>query len=97
MQQTTELSEKLAQLFRDAGSAHHRAFLATNGEDPEWPRWYAEWLAPRMHALLGRQLGIAELARQLESVEEQRKSRRISDWPTYYANWFVSANLTSRP
>jgi len=32
---------RVAELFRDAGTAHHRAFAATHGEDAEWPAWYA--------------------------------------------------------
>jgi hypothetical protein len=39
--------EELAALFREVGAAHHRAFATTNGDDPDWPTWYAEHLVPR--------------------------------------------------
>jgi len=35
--------QQLMQLFRHAGSAHHQAFLATNGDDPDWPAFYANF------------------------------------------------------
>lgn len=80
----------LAQLFRDAGHAHHRAFLATNGDDPEWPRWYAEQLAPRMEVLLGRRFWVPELAECLRELEERRKAMQPTpDWPMFYAEFFV--------
>ena len=42
----TEPRTRIAELFRAAGQAHERAFAATNGEDPEWPVWYARHLTP---------------------------------------------------
>src|SRR5437867_6375182 len=45
--------EQLAALFREAGAAHHKAFAATDGEDPDWPSWYARYLAPRLQQALG--------------------------------------------
>jgi len=36
-----ETALALAQMFRDAWRAHNRAFLASNGEDAEWPVWHA--------------------------------------------------------
>jgi hypothetical protein len=36
--------ERLAALFKQTGEAHHEAFLDTDGDDPEWPLWYAKYL-----------------------------------------------------
>ena len=48
----TELRNNLADLFRETGRAHHAAFAATDGADPEWPIWYAKYLqAPIAEAL----------------------------------------------
>jgi hypothetical protein len=85
-----EQLDSLAQLFRDAGAAHHQAFLATNGEDPHWPCWYARWLAPRMEFLLGRRYNPDQLASLLDTVEDERKERGITDWPAYYADFFLN-------
>ncbi len=34
-----ELRKDLVELFRETGRAHHSAFMATDGVDPEWPIW----------------------------------------------------------
>ena len=39
---TTNLQEQIIALFREAGPAHHKAYIETNGADPDWPMWYAE-------------------------------------------------------
>lgn len=36
--------EKLSQLLDQAAKAHHQTFAAVNGEDPQWPDWYAQWI-----------------------------------------------------
>ena len=82
--------QQLAALFREAGSAHHGAFAATNGEDPDWPRWYAEYLAPRLQRVVGRAIDVASLAADLRAVDvEQRRAAGGESWSEYYASWFV--------
>ena len=48
-----ELRGNLADLLLEAGCAHHAAFAATDGADPDWAIWYAEFLkepfAQRLH------------------------------------------------
>jgi hypothetical protein len=88
----------LVKLFREAGEAHHRAFLATNGYDPEWPRWYAQHLAPRMEVLLGRPLHVPDLAIHLRTIEDRRKSTiPQANWPCFYAAALLEADDSSAP
>lgn len=84
--------QQLIQLFRDAGSAHHQAFLSTNGNDPEWPAWYAAWLAPRMQSLLGSPFAPPRLEQQLKALEDRRQARGVADWPSFYADFFLSGS-----
>lgn len=80
---------QLADLFRAAGAAHHRAFASTNGEDAEWPAWYAEYLAPRLHALAGRPFDIQHLAGTLQRLDaELRELGSREPWPEFYARVF---------
>ena len=58
----------LARLLVEAGSAHHTAYLSTDGVDPEWPLWYAEHLHPRVRDVLGVELTQAELVYLLVSA-----------------------------
>ena len=80
----------LAQLFRDAGAAHHRAFAATAGEDAEWPAWYAAYLAPRFGGLVGGVRSVDRLAADLVIVDrEYRDAGSTLAWPEYYVEWFL--------
>jgi len=87
----TTQARELALLFRETGHAHHRAFLATNGDDPDWPRWYAEYLAPRLEPLLGIRVPVDQLARLLMLAEDVRQSRTpMPEWPEFYAEYFLA-------
>lgn len=87
-----ERRAELARLFREAGSAHHRAFVATGGDDPDWPFWYSRWLQPRLQSALGADFNLHLLAALLKMLEDQRKSRAPhTDWPNYYADFFLTA------
>ena len=35
---------QLKGLLREVGEAHHQAYIETDGADPEWPLWYADYL-----------------------------------------------------
>lgn len=85
----SNLIQELEVLFIEAGNAHHRAFYATNGEDADWARWYADYLLERINALLNGKWTVVELAEILVKVEEQRKSPGVGDWPKFYAEYFV--------
>jgi hypothetical protein len=79
-------ADGLVQLFRDAGRAHHDAFAATDGDDPSWPEWYAEYLAGRLSGILGIELPVPVLAYDLRTVD--REHDHTVRWPEYYATWF---------
>ena len=79
---------RIAELLRAAGQAHHHAFAATNGDDPEWPGWYARHLTP---GLLGASLAPEALAEQLRTVDAEHRAKAPSqDWAAYYADWFLA-------
>ena len=82
--------QRLADLLRETGAAHHQAFIRTDGEDPEWPLWYAEHLQERVGRLVGRSFTRSELVDffVLADAEHARQSPR-PDWPTFYAELFV--------
>ena len=48
----TDLTGQLEGLFHEVGEAHHRAYIETDGADPEWPLWYADYLRERLEELL---------------------------------------------
>ena len=46
------LIDELANLLNETAEAHHKAFGAKNGEDAEWPIWYADYLLDKMRRML---------------------------------------------
>jgi hypothetical protein len=82
---------KLEQLFQETGRAHHQAFLATDGDDPDWAAWYAEYLVPRLAKLLGRSFERNDLQRSLVSAEaERQKLNPPPDWARFYAQHILT-------
>jgi hypothetical protein len=87
----TETRDGIAELLRGAGQAHHHAFAATNGEDPEWPAWYARYLTPALSDLLGTSFAPGALAEALGKADAEHRAMAPSqDWAEYYAAWFLS-------
>ena len=84
------LTDRLADLFRETGTAHHQAFIQTDGADPDWPLWYAERLQERVGRLVGRPFTRSELVHFLVLADKEyaRQSPR-QDWPVFYADLFV--------
>jgi hypothetical protein len=36
--------ERIAELLHEAAETHHAVYRITDGEDPDWASWYADWL-----------------------------------------------------
>jgi NAD(P)H-hydrate epimerase len=88
----TELSltQEIEVLFRETGSAHHRAYQTTNGADPEWPLWYATYLHPKLNTLLNTAFTKSELVSLLVlAAKEQARTAPGADWASYYAQLIV--------
>ena len=83
---------ELAQLLEETGAAHHEAFQSTNGFDPEWPLWYAEYLHDKLPTHLGRDLTRSEIVHQLISAQRAQEADEVQEpWTRYYAR-FLGGN-----
>jgi len=80
--------QALADLLKETGHAHHQAFMDTEGVDPEWALFYAEYLEQPLSELLGQKLTrsriIFELVRLADIGNEGDKP-----WPVAYAEDLV--------
>jgi hypothetical protein len=76
--------QAIAELFMQAGKAHHQAFLATDGDDPEWPIWYAEFLQGSLSKLLGVELTKSRIVYELIRLDEAPK-QGDEHWSQIYA------------
>ena len=87
----TQLRDSVAALLLDAGRAHHEAYEATGGADPEWPIWYADFLQRDLASALGRELSKSQLIYCLMSADFDYQARSPNaDWPEFYANELVA-------
>lgn len=77
---------QLAELFKETGQAHHQAFIETDGEDPDWPIWYANYLQDRLTPFLAAPLTRSRLVFCFVATDdEHRATKPDAPWPEYYA------------
>jgi len=82
--------QKLVELLQETGQAHHQAYLATDGADPEWPLWYADYLIDKLPAHLGRDLTRSEIVYLLWSATKAQTDEQNDDpWPEFYARFLT--------
>ncbi len=81
----------IAAKLKQAGQAHHQAFLATNGDDPEWPDWYAEYLLDDLNDHLNADFTRGQLSELLIELDRTYRSEaRDEDWTQFYADRLIS-------
>jgi len=81
--------EELTQLFQETGKAHHEAFVATDGEDPDWAIWYANRLVEPIATLLDERRTRTELIVALVEASEEHQVRAPEEpWAEFYAKYF---------
>ena len=78
----TDLSGQLEVLFHEVGEAHHQAYIETDGADPEWPLWYADYLREGLGDLLDASFTKSEL---VLVANEQPLRAPGANWARYYA------------
>jgi len=82
--------KQLADLFRQTVRAHHQAYIETDGADPEWPLWYADYLHEKLANLLNKSITKSELVYLLVLVDKEYRSKAPeTKWPEYYADFFL--------
>ncbi len=92
----SELERQLTELFQEAGKAHHEAFAASDGADPDWPIWYADYLVEPLRSRLTAHLTRSRIVYCLIAAEEERQGRAPgSPWEEYYGRHFVECYARS--
>jgi glutaredoxin len=86
----TELRDNVAGLLQDTGRAHHGAFEATDGADPDWPIWYADHSRDALADQYGIDLTRSQLVYCLMNASFEHDARAPDrDWPEFYADEIV--------
>jgi glutaredoxin len=85
-----ELRNNLVDVFLETGRAHHAAFAATDGADPEWPIWYAEHLQAPIYDALRTQFTKSQLIYCVMDADFEHAARAPeSAWTEFYADQFI--------
>ncbi|MGI9328011.1 MAG: glutathione S-transferase N-terminal domain-containing protein [Pseudomonadales bacterium] len=80
----------ITDLMREAGKAHGEAFRSINGEDADWPIWYADYLIKPINGLFEKEFTRSQLIYCLMDAEFERLATAPdADWPRFYAEHFV--------
>ena len=81
-------SARIADLLHEASETHHVVFRITDGDDPDWASWYADWLLD--HSELPQLLGAApvrsHLVHALVELDRAYVTEQPADrWEDVYA------------
>lgn len=86
----TEFRDGIAELLAETGRAHHEAFVATDGADPDWAIWYAEYARDKFAERFGLDFTRSQLVYCLMKADMEHQARSPdSDWREFYANELV--------
>jgi hypothetical protein len=80
--------ERVAALLHEAAETHHIVYRITDGEDPDWASWYADWLVrlSELPKILGRTPVRSELVFMLVQLDRDfTATKRDEPWETFYA------------
>ena len=87
MSQLESVKQEIVHSLVETGKSHHQAFEATDGEDADWPLWYAGHLQQPLTKLLQTDFTRSKLVYCLMDAEFERAARaEDAEWAPYYAD-----------
>lgn len=85
----------LVVVLRETAESHHQAFIASQGEDPEWPLWYGEYSLQKMRSLLNANFTKSELVYMLVSAEKENGYEAPgAEWIKFYSKFSLRDMLS---
>jgi hypothetical protein len=80
--------EQVSSLLRQAAETHHVVFAISDGNDPDWASWYADWLVNL--STLPRVLGMTPIRSELTSAlvgadKDYTRQQPGESWENFYA------------
>ena len=82
--------QNLSDLFKETGQAHHQAYIETDGYDPEWPIWYAEYLLDKLPSFIEASLTKSELVYLMVHLNKiQPDEAPEESWASFYARYMI--------
>ena len=88
MTQTNDAAEAVRELLHQAAETHHIVFAISDGDDPDWASWYADWLVNL--SALPRMLGVRPVRSELTWLlvgldREYTRDKPGVAWEQFYA------------
>ena len=83
-----ESVKELSALLHQAAETHHQVFAITDGDDPDWATWYADWLVnlSRLSELVGAKPPRSAVTYELVSLDREYSQAGTSKtWEDFYA------------
>ena len=83
-----EKAEKISGLLHEAGETHHVVYRISDGDDPDWASWYADWLSKlsELPDLLNGKVVRSELVYMLVRLDKEFTAASPDEkWEDYYA------------
>ena len=80
--------DRIAALLHEAAETHHIVFRITDGDDPDWASWYADWLLnlSELPGLLGRKPVRSALVHALVQLDRDYTAASPDQaWEAWYA------------
>jgi hypothetical protein len=83
---SSEILGRIAELLHEAAETHHVVYRITDGDDPDWASWYAEWLLDlsELPDVLGARPVRSHLVHALVELDrlyaEESPDERWEDW-----------------
>jgi hypothetical protein len=81
-------AEAISELLHEAAETHHVVYRITDGDDPDWASWYADWLLSlsELPQLLPKPPVRSHLVHALVELErEYGAETREERWEDWYA------------
>lgn len=86
----TELRDAIAAILTETARAHDEAFAASDGEDPDWPVWYANYARDKIAETAGMEFTKSQLVYCLMKADVEHQARSPeSDWAEFYSTEMV--------
>jgi hypothetical protein len=81
-------TNRIADLLHEAAETHHTVYRITDGEDPDWASWYADWLLrlSELPEVLGRTPVRSHLVHALVELDRAYLAASPAErWEQWYA------------
>jgi hypothetical protein len=83
-----EQVKQLSALLHQAAETHHQVFAITDGDDPDWATWYADWLVnlSSFSKIVGAKPPRSEVTYLLVGLDKEYVQASSTDgWEDFYA------------